>query len=166
VTAVKIKKALGLHLAWVNGRANGVRADLSGVDLRHADLSGVDLSYANLRHADLSGVDLRHANLHHADLSGVDLRHADLSGVDLSYADLRHADIRNANLNGAKLDFSCWPLWCGSLDVVVDAKIAAQLAYHFCQVKCDDPEVKQVQEAMQVLASKFHRFWECGKFPE
>src|SRR5262249_49573368 len=42
--------------------------DLSGVDLRGANLSGVDLRGANLRGANLSGVDLRDANLSKANL--------------------------------------------------------------------------------------------------
>ena len=43
-------------------------------------------------------------------------------------ADLSGADLSGANLCGADLDYSCWPLWCGSLDVKVDARIARQLS--------------------------------------
>ena len=57
---------------------------------------------------------LRGANLSGADLSGAYLRGAYLRGADLSGANLRGADLR-----GADLDFSCWPLWCGSLAVKV-----------------------------------------------
>ena len=88
-------------------------ADLSGADLRRANLSGADLSdadlrRANLRRADLSGADLRRANLSGAYLSDADLRRANLSGADLSGADLRRAnlsdaDLRRANLSGADL---------------------------------------------------------------
>ena len=59
-------------------------ADLSGADLRRADLSDADLSGADLRRADLSDADLRRADLRRADLSGADLRRAGLSGADLS----------------------------------------------------------------------------------
>lgn len=45
---------------------------------------------------------------------------ANLCGESLSGADLSEAD----------LDFSCWPLWCGSLHAKIDRRIAAQLAYH------------------------------------
>ena len=55
-------------------------ADLSGANLRRADLSDADLSGANLRRADLSGANLSGANLRRADLSGANLRRADLSG--------------------------------------------------------------------------------------
>ena len=58
------------------------------------------------------------------------LRRADLRRADLGGADLGGADLRGANLKGANLDYSCWPLWCGSLGVRVCKRIAAQLAYH------------------------------------
>ena len=94
------------------------------------------------------------------------LRWADLRGADLREADLCEANLRRANLCGANLDFSCWPLWCGSLDVTVDKRIAAQLAYHFCRVRCDDPEVQAAQKALAPLANQFHRVEECGRIAE
>ena len=73
------------------------------------------------------------------------------------------ADLRGADLRGANLDYSCWPLWCGSLDVRVCKRIAAQLAYHFCRLDCDDQEVIAAQNAIIPLANQFHRVNECGK---
>lgn len=73
------------------------------------------------------------------------------------------ANLRGANLRGADLDYSCWPLWCGSLNVRVCKRIAAQLAYHFCRLDCDDPEVIAAQNALIPLANQFHRADECGK---
>jgi len=70
------------------------------------------------------------ADLSGANLSSADLSDADLSGADLSWADLSGANLKGANLKGANLDFSCWPLWCGSLGVKADAKLVGQLAYH------------------------------------
>ena len=60
------------HLLWLNGEG-GSRADLSGANLRDADLSGADLSFANLRGADLSGANLSCANLSNANLSGASM---------------------------------------------------------------------------------------------
>ena len=87
-----------------------------------------------------------------------DLRRADLSGANLSGADLSGAD-----LSGADLDFSCWPLWCGGLAVKVCKRIAAQLAYHFCKLDCDDPEYIAARNAILDFANQFHRVGECGK---
>jgi hypothetical protein len=132
-------------------------ADLCRADLRHADLRGADLCGADLRDADLRDADLCRADLRHADLRGADLRGADLRGADLVWADLRRADLGEADLGGANIDFSGWPLWRGSLDVKVDKRIAAQLAYHFCAVVCDDPEVIAAQNVILPLANQFHR---------
>ena len=97
-----------------------------------------------------------------ADLSDADLSDANLSDANLSRADLRGADLRGANLRGANLDFSCWPIWCGGLRIKIDAKIAAQLAYHFCAQECDDPEYRAARDAILGFANKFHRVKECG----
>ncbi len=101
--------------------------------------------------------DLRNANLCGANLCGADLRGADLCG-----ADLRYADLRNANLRNADLDYSCWRLWCGTIDVKVDTRIARQLAYHFCRLDCDDPEYIKARNAIVAFANGFHRVEECG----
>lgn len=98
-----------------------------------------------------------------ANLWGANLREANLREANLREANLWEADLRRADLRGADLDYSCWPLWCGSLDVRVCKRIAAQLAYHFCRLDCDDPEVIAAQNAIIPLANQFHRVDECGK---
>ena len=103
------------------------------------------------------------ADLSRANLSGSTLSGANLSEATLSGADLIGADLRGATLIGADLDYSCWPLWCGSLNVVVDARIARQLAYHFCRLDCDDPEYLEARKAIAEFANGFHRVDECGR---
>ena len=154
MTQCDLNTIIQLHEKWLRREPGGKKANLSSADLRGADLSGADLSHADLRYADLSGADLSGADLSHADL-----RYADLSGADLSHADLRYADLRGANV-----DFSSWPLWCGSLKgVKVDARIARQLAYHLCSVVCDDPEFTSIRDQILPFANKFHKVDECGK---
>ena len=95
-------------------------------------------------------------------------KRADLYGADLRGANLRDANLRDANLRGADLDFSCWPLWCGSLHVKIDDRIAHQLIYHVCSAIISSPEVsdsiKNIMLLQPVLglANKFHRVDECG----
>lgn len=103
------------------------------------------------------------ADLRGASLFRVDLRWTDLRGANLGGANLLEADLRRASLCGANLDYSCWPLWCGSLDVEVDARIARQLAYHFCRLDCDDPEYLEARKAIAEFANKFHLVEECGR---
>lgn len=92
-----------------------------------------------------------------------DLRDANLRGASLRGANLRGANLRGADLCRANLDFSCWPLWCGSLDTVVDRRIAAQIAYHFCRLVCDDPGYIKARNAILDFANEFHRVDECGE---
>ena len=159
----ELQKILEAHKKWINNEDGGVRAYLRRADLRSADLSGANLSGAYLSGANLSGAYLRRADLRRADLSEANLREADLRRADLRRADLRRADLRRADLRGADLDFSCWPLWCGSLAVKVCKRIAVQLAYHFCRLDCDDPEYIAARNAILDFANQFHRVDECGK---
>lgn len=55
---------------------------------------------------------------------------ADLCKADLCGANLRGADLRGADLCGAGIDFSCLPLWCGSLSAHFDDRQLRQIAYH------------------------------------
>ena len=130
-------------------------------DLKGADLSGTDLKGANLKGADLSG-----ANLMEANLRDTNLINTDLSGADLSGADLRGANLRGANLNGADLDYSCYPLWCGSLHLKADKRLACQLAYHLCSIQCDDADYIKMRNSILDFANQFHRVNECGKLEE
>jgi hypothetical protein len=141
-------------------------ADLSNAKLSNADLRGADLSNANLSNADLRGADLSNANLRGADLRGANLRGADLRGADLSDASLRGATLRGADLRGADLDYSCYPLWCGSLHFKADKRLACQLAYHLCSMQCDDADYIKMRNSILGFANQFHRVDECGELKE
>jgi len=117
--------------------ANLCGADLRYANLRSANLRGADLRSANLRGADLCMANLCGANLHNASLRGTNLHNADLYEADLRGANLHNADLRGANLCGADLNFSCWPLWCGSLRVKVDSTLVDQLCMHLYAVLPD-----------------------------
>lgn len=136
----KLKEILEKHKKWLNDEEDGGRADLRGVDLSEANLYG-----ANLRGADL----------HEADLNG-----ADLNGADLSRADLREADMCGADMCGANLDFSCIPLWCGSLSAHFDDRQLKQIAYHLVKAglesKNASEETKKELSKLIDFANGFH----------
>ena len=96
------------------------------------------------------------------------LRYANLRYADLRYANLRSADLRYADLRSANLDYSVFPLWCGSLDVHIDDRQATQLLYHlvknFLYSKNTSDELKALMsnEAIINKANEFHRINECG----
>lgn len=69
----------------------------------------------------------------------------------------RGADLRGADLCKADLDMSCLPLWCGSLNMKVDKRIAAQIMYHACALDCDDPKYREVRSKCLAFANQMHR---------
>jgi len=165
------------HKKWLDGEEDGEHANLSGADLRDADLRDANLRYADLIGADLIGADLsdadlrrsnlRRSNLSGAKLIGANLRHADLSGADLIGADLSDADLRRSNLRDADLDFSCLPLWCGSLGANFDDRQLIQIAYHLVKAGINSnnasDETKKELSKLVDFANKFHRVEECGR---
>jgi uncharacterized protein YjbI with pentapeptide repeats len=102
-------------------------------------------------------VDEARKNVKRPDLSDADLHDANLRGADLS-----DANLSGANLSGADLDYSCWPLWCGSQNVKVDRRIAAQLAAHFCVLDCNDLDYQKARKAILKFAKTSHRATELG----
>ena len=191
MTQNELDKILQSHQKWLAGEDGGSRADLQDAnlqvadlqdanlqvadlrganlqvaDLQDANLRGADLRAANLRGADLQAANLQVADLQSANLRGANLRGADLQGADLQSANLQGANLRGADLRAANIDYSCWPLWCGSLDVKVDRRIFCQLAYHLCRVIVDDDDCKEAQLMLGRLANEFHRADECGRVPE
>ena len=154
----ELKSILEQHWLWVrgNGGNGGKRANL-----RDADLQGADLPCANLPCADLRDADLRDADLPFASLRGADLKDANLKDANLKGADLRGADLRGANL-----DYSFLPLWCGSKGTIVDRRIAAQIAAHFCALVCDDEDYQAARTAILEFAKTSHRAMDLGLLGE
>ena len=159
----ELKSILEQHWLWVrgNGGNGGKRANL-----RDADLKGADLPCANLPCADLRDADLRDADLPFANLRGADLRGANLRDADLQGADLRDANLQGANLRGANLDYSFLPLWCVIKGTIVDMRIAAQIAAHFCALVCDDEDYQAARTAILEFAKTSHRAVDLGLVEE
>jgi len=150
--------------AGIQVQLNLNMADLKGVNLENANLKNSDFESANLENADLrcanlQNADLRCANLKGANLKGADLRcailqNADLRWVNLKGADLRCTNLKGANLEGANLDFSCLPLWCGSLSVVWDERLIFQVAYHLADMLKSTG--MEVPESIKDMANQSH----------
>ena len=159
ITQEKIAEKLRLHKMWLNNEEGGKRADFSNTNLSQANLSHANLSQANLSHANLSGANLSQANLNQANLRCADLRCADLSDANLS----------QANLSGADLDYTCLPLWCGSLKANFDDRLAIQLLYHLLSIAkystnmSDELKAILLTDELKAEANKFYRVYECGK---
>lgn len=102
------------------------------------------------------------ANLSGANLIGANLRKANLRKANLKWANLREADLREADL-----DFSCLPLWCGSLYANFDDKQLKQIAYHLVKAGLNSnnasDETKEELRKLIDFANGFHRVDECGR---
>ena len=143
ISTDKLNEILANHKLWIDSNSEyGNRANLSGANLR--------------------GANLNDANLSSADLSGANLCDADLNG-----AILLGANLRGANLRGANLDYSCLPLWCGSLSTNFDDRQIIQFVYHIVKSGLNSTntsdEIKSELAKLIDLANKFHRVDECGK---
>ena len=119
---LEFAEILDQHRLWLEtAGAEGVRGDLSGVNLAGSDLTGVNLQGAQLNKTVLRGADLSMANLRGASFVEADLRDANLLGAEFSGANLM-----GANLYGAQ------GLWAGRLGGtnLFDATLPEAVAAH------------------------------------
>lgn len=143
--------------AYNSGRRDFSGENFSGLDLYGINLTGATMRGTILTDAYLKGAIIAGANLTGANLSGSYMRGTDMRGADLGWTDMREVTLTGANLTGANIDCSGWPLWCGSIGVKVDKKIAVQLAYHLCALDCDDPEYREARAKVLDFANQMHR---------
>lgn len=128
------------------------------------DLSGIDFSNAILKNFNLQNTDLSFSNL-----SNTDLREANLKGANISATSLHYANINDADLAGANLDYSCLPLWCGSLHANFDDRQIIQILYHclsavkFSKNVSDGLKEKLLTPDILEICNRFHRVKQCGK---
>ncbi len=86
--------------------------DLSNLDFRRQNLSGIDLSYCKLlntnfsrsilKNANLTGAQLNNANFKRSCLRGAKLINANLTRANFTMSDMRRTDLAEANLDRAK----------------------------------------------------------------
>lgn len=159
----ELNEILANHKLWIDSNSKyGNHANLRG-----ANLNGANLRDANLRDAILLGANLHSANLRGANLRGANLRGAILHGANLRGAILNSANLNDADLHGANLDYSCLPLWCGSLSANFDDRQIIQFVYHIVKSGLNSTntsdEIKSELAKLIDLANRFHNVNECGK---
>ena len=90
--------------------------------------------------------------------------------ANLRGADLREADLSDAILRGADIDYSCLPLWCGSLEAHFDDRQLKQIAYHLVKAglhsRNASEETKAELSKLIDFANGFHRVDECGRIEQ
>lgn len=84
-----------------------------------------------------------------------------------AWDELMKYDLSRANLSEANLDFSCLPLWCGSLYAHFDDRQLKQIAYHLVKAGTKSKNASEGTKAelskLIDFANEFHRAEECGK---
>jgi uncharacterized protein YjbI with pentapeptide repeats len=126
----EIKNKLEKHLKWLNNDPNGEKADFTDVILTDANLTGANLRNANFTNANLTGANFTNVNFTNVNFTNANLTYANLTGANLTGANLRNANLTDVILTGAILDFSAWPLHCGSLKAKAGDRLLYQLLYH------------------------------------
>ena len=142
ITKEELDRLLRKHKLWLEDEEGGERLVLIGYDLSGSDLSGSNLYRSNLYRSNLSGSDLSRSDLYRSNLSGSDL-------------------------SRSNLDYSCLPLWCGSLKAHFDDRQLKQIAYHLVKAGLQSnnasEETKKELAKLIDFANGFHRVDECGR---
>ena len=107
---------------------------------------------------------LQDAYLQYANLRNAYLRNANLQDANLRNANLRNANLQGADLRGANIDFSCWPLWCGTANVKIDESQARQLMAHAMQNAMEFIP-NMVSDELIDWVNEFHKIKD-GEFPK
>lgn len=176
MTQYELDKTIQLHQKWLNGDPEGVRANISGANMREANMSEADMSGANMRRADMIGANMREANMRRADMHGADMSYANMCDANMNWADMcraniSNADMRDADISGANIDYVTFTLWCGTLHIRIDNRITSQLLYHVLSCVEVSPDVsddvKKVLLSPEVvaIANQFH-YCKSGELPE
>ena len=125
---------------------------------------GVSFAQANLRDINLNDLDLRGGNFKGADFRSSDLSHTDFRDANLRNAEFHGANMHGMDIRGAGIDFASWPLWCGSVGLIIDEEQAKQFLSHaFNAAKAFWPG--GLTDEQKDWLNLFHRISEGG-FPE
>ncbi|MBM3502689.1 MAG: pentapeptide repeat-containing protein [Alphaproteobacteria bacterium] len=97
----ELARIMQLHRRFVEGRKDGLRADLKHRNFTGMKLRGLNFRGAVLAGCDFGGADVSGCDFSTADLFGANFRKATAVKVNFERADLRGADFRGAVVNGS-----------------------------------------------------------------
>lgn len=106
MTQQEINERLRFHWLWLDNKPNGIRLELSNLDIRGINLRGVNLHKARFFKCDFRGVDLSDSDLSYADFSYCDMRGAYLISCYLKNTGFFNADTRGTNFKHSSVDIT------------------------------------------------------------
>ena len=71
ITTKKLSDILNLHKKYVNGKKDGVRANLEGTNLEGANFENAYLNHTKIKNANFKGTNLRNIVFIESDFTGV-----------------------------------------------------------------------------------------------
>ena len=106
--ATALEETIRLHMLWIDGKAGGVRANLTNAYLYRANLTPANLYRAILTDANLTNADLTNADLTGAILTRANLTRANLTDANLTDANLTRATLPHFTICPEEGEFIAW----------------------------------------------------------
>lgn len=119
-----LEEVLETHVLWLRGKPGGRIADF-----RHADLSGADLRDAQLGGALFTGADLTGADMRSANVSDADMQDAILDGADMTKAFAAETNFTDASMRGTKMDRMYMR------DAILDGAVLKDVSMEACDLR-------------------------------
>lgn len=131
--------------------------DLSGARLEKVSARRSVFLVCEIESAYAEGSDFSATQFNSCNMDSCDMNNAILHGVQFCRCNTRGMHLNGSDMTGANIDYSAWPMWCGSYGVKVDRRLFEQLVMHLCGVVVDDREYWNVQQTLKSIAMRHPR---------
>lgn len=124
--------------------------DFSWEDLSGVDFSGSSLVCCNFRGANCTGANFSGATCDGSIFESTTCLDTLFIKTNLRNTNFRGTIITGSDFTGSIFEFTCWPLWRGSVGAKIDKKIACQLLFYAMdamQSIQNDPDIDAVLDA-------------------
>ncbi len=115
------------------------KLDLKNKKLQECDWENCKFENCNFEYSDLSSSCIENCefidcNFYHCDMNNGCLTNSIFRDCDVRVVNLLMTDLTNTDFSTSNIDYSTFPLWCGSFDVILDDEQKQQLLYHLLRI--------------------------------
>jgi uncharacterized protein YjbI with pentapeptide repeats len=115
------------------------KLDLKNKKLREREWDYCKFEDCNFEYSDLSdsiieNCEFINCNFYHCDMDNCYLKNSIFRECNIKMVNLLRTDLTNADFSTSNIDYSSFPLWCGSFNVILDDKQKQQLLYHLLRI--------------------------------